>query len=284
MLSEGGGVGGHISSNNGPVGSATTGTISLADKCRLLEMLRLGRSYKVAVHEFKKESGKAVSIRTLCRLAASFVQGDERNGLARITDRRKERSGRGNSSMGAFTRVLGDHLNSNFVTRKGLPYRQCWTYWHLEEIRFWLIFNTLPIRIALMEERLTNQPMVSHALDENWMQWTWHKWADWYNTQIAEQLASRTLDMNVISLMDTVRQAFPMFTLSPFAGKLKFCERSIRLALKNSGYCESKALRFVTSPVWHRSVPPDTGELDGGTEPAVLAVCEPDDSPKPAFD
>jgi len=50
-----------------------------------------------------------------------------------------------------------------------------WQHWQLLEIRFWLVFGILPVRIALLDANFNNQGLVNVAADVNWSDW-----AEWY--------------------------------------------------------------------------------------------------------
>lgn len=231
---------------NRPGAKRSMAPISVEEKCELLEMLRLGKSYKLARRIFRERTGKDVKERSLARWVATAVQGEGVSIPERLADRRKVRSGRGGCVEGGFKKTLVDHLNRNFTTWKHLQPSQCWGHWQLVEIRFWLVFGVLPVRVALLNAEFRNQSLVKVAGDVNW-----NGWAEWYDQQITTQLAGGDLDSGVKDLLDAVSKAFPSFEPMAHKGNLKFCARSIRDGLGVGGYVESNPRkRLSASPVW----------------------------------
>ncbi len=252
-------------------------SISVEEKCELLEMLRLGMSYKEARTAFKVRTGKDVKERSLARWAAEAVHGKGASIAERIEDRRPARSGRGGCVEGGFKVALVDHLNRNFTTWKHLHPDQCWCQWQLVEIRFWLVFGVLPVRVSLFDAEFRNQSLVNVAGDADW--------AEWYDQQITTRLAGGDLDSGVQDLLDAVSRAFPSFEPMAHKGKLKFCERSIRDGLRAGGYVESNPRkRQSTSPLVRLSAPvwvKATGGVQDGGQTEVSAVAG-EDTPSSA--
>ena len=249
-------------------------SITVAEKCELLNMLRLGKSYKEAKLVFKERTGKTVGARSLARLANKFVLGMEKSGLLRIEDKRATRSGRWNSPQGKFTDTLVDHLDDNFRSRNGLSHFQQWVFWDIQEIRFELVFGVLPVRVALMcpdfdeGDATPGVPTSGHR----------HDWRDWHIEQIRNHVGKTGPRADVMDLIERMKIRFPLSKPYPFTGRLKFCERSVLKALKIGGYVESHAVtRGIDGRMWVRI----DANIEGDDQPEPDAAAE-QDVPSPA--
>ena len=207
-----------------------------------IRMLRRGHSHKFVIDMVNKEAKREVSPSTIANWAKKAHSKPKKNIQHCATDRRST------PDREKFTKSLIMFLGQHFVTRKGVSPKQQYWYWHVEEIRFALLFRTLPPRIVQMQQKTSLMPA-----DECPTMKDVSGWREWCNQQITAHLNGQKLSPEAEGILQQLREVCDLTDGFPFSTKAKFCERSIRLAMKNGGFRKKKsALRSPGSKVWIR--------------------------------
>lgn len=211
-------------------------------KCKYVECRREGKSHKQAVQELSNTFERNDWPRSsTSRWVKSIAEGALPTAQGYFVEQ-YSKCGRGNSEEGKFTELLVPYLNRNFITRKNWPYHQQWTFWWIEEIQFLLVFDVSPIRIAwkIDESMALENPDPGNGTPQS-------QWCKLYRNCIRTKQGKKKLDPEIKKHIEAIRTRLPI-NPPPFKGKLKFCTRSIRTALKIAGYVHRK--QCLNKPIW----------------------------------
>jgi hypothetical protein len=221
--------------------------------------------YEDVIRAFKRETGKQVSLRSLARWAAAVADGKP---LAAASS--YARNGRGNSDEGCFTDWLVPYLNRTFTTAGALKYQQQWRFWTVREIRFMLLFGVLPPRMAVLGELEENLRAGLYKLAKDC-----GSWQALSKLCIEKPLTHDELPQAVANYITRCNKSEKRES-TPFDARMKFCERSIRAALKEGGYVANQNRAFADkAPRWVRRASPPAEQTGEGLTLANDAGCSP---------